>query len=1317
MIPAVSRVSATTESTGQRTPRRAAGLLVALILFGAGPPLAVLHVGADTPTADLQPIEFNYGVFDQLKETQAIKEEKTNPALVEPRTTPVVATYTDPTVGTREPLEANYDVVPSTQGIPDQPVLFDALQDTPFLSYSSVLDFLVSTGPLAYAVFTNCSGTEGWINGSIRPTFDLQFTGGSLQFIDWERWVEIDCDDNPSTGDVSGYDLRVRLTPVVQNLSFGTEPGTGPLGTPIPVPTLSFVGGLAIEVERLGPATPVRPVSVAVVKSFSYDQNNYVWFVDLDLPDTPTAFFTTVTSDVVQIQGGNVGETVTNLLQGLVGALDNYTYLANLRGPYRLGWQTFGSLPFLTLSAGYARYSSASGPSVLVERTWFGIDVETAANETAVPDQVRVRLDSESFNQSFDYVEWNASAPSRLQLHYYDDRENFTYAVATLDEMPSHLEAKVDTIGSGENATASIRYTASAQLVHLEYDEYIFLQRNETRYIHTHVRLHDLPTNIVINGTLDVGSTLTEPGIQPRPGISLVGELIDRVMVRIASKLYSVGHTLRSIPYTILNLPDQKGWVSIDLPEGGFIGSLEFWLTSGSRVNTTGNFVAFYNDTDPDTPTPPGSVGTSLAGRLDNIECLVAGFFQDRPAGTTCVSPVTAQGTMLTLVTQGSKPLAVLFLDGPNNATAIARISNLPHVFSFRLEPSRITYSSSSRVAAIEYLSVIGPQYTRIRMNDLPTFFQMNETAGNIRVETLVDPVTGRGGIRLFEFQVSDGPPLSMPGDHLMVFQDGNVNAVSVRLRELGALRYDQQPGGSVQLRSAGGEPFAMSFINRSEPLEALLYFDPLPARLDVRLPGSLQSVDPIPLPRLGTLSSVLDFSHIIFGIDAFGKGIVRMLSQVGVNLANGIGRFDQNFSFAFDSDANTTLIASIVKGDWTPADDSQWVHGLRSRQRVSPTNNSSLDLTTKLYLSGLPQHMEFSLNVEAEILTVNTTMVDWTPAYDYIAIETDAASPDPLEQPKNIRFFTDGILPHTDIDLSVTFRSDLSIGGLVVGDLNVNTSNPLQDFYVRLTTRVPRPTAVEVLIPEIPVAMSTRAVFGEGITISHHASEPVQFVFVRMSRGILGPDHSAFAIFHDVPPSVDLDVPPAPPFDTADTNPIRNFPNITLSSSAPGLDLVADVDGKALGSRGGLRFFVNDLGTRLTMLGQEDAYSISSDGVKRLLFSLDDFPITEGMTIDALSIYAEDVQSVTLSMQTAFEAYPIIFIDNLNAGRMELRFEHRVEALSGNAKPTTFVFVAVPVGRGDVGVYSNGIVTAPETSGRQIILPAPVISLLLSQF
>ncbi len=1311
------RLKQKNHSRARRPPRRAAALLAFVLLMGAGPPVALLHAMAATPAADIEPLEFNYGVFDRLHETQAIKAAKTDPSLVEPFTEPVVSAYTVPTPGSRLPLQANYSVVPSTQGIPNASVLFDDLEGTPFLTYSSVFDFLISTGPLTYAIFTNCSGVSTWVNGSLRPTFDLQFTNGTLQFVDWERWVEVDCDANPSTGDTNGSDLRARLTPVILNITFGTEPGTGPLGFPIPTPTLSFLGGVAMQVERLGPQTPVRPVSVAVVKSFSYDENNYVWFIHLDLPDIPTAFFTTITSDVVQIQGGNVGDTVANLLQGLLGVLDNYTYVAQLRGPYRLGWDFLGALSHLTLSAGYARYFNGTGVPVLAERTWFDVGVAPGTNETSVPSQVRLRLDSESLNKSFDYLQWIASAPSRLQLHYYDDRENFTYAEATLDEMPIYLEATVDTFGSGDNSTTSVRYLASDPIAHLEYDEYIFLDSDPNRYIRTHVRLRDVPTSLIINGTLDVGATLTEPGIRPRPGISLVGELIDRVMVRIASKLYSVGQTLRSIPNNILNLPDEKGWVSIDLPSGGVIGSLEFWLTSGKHVNSSGNYVAFYNDSDPSTPTPPGAVSTSLSGRLDNIECLVAGFFQERAAGTSCITSTTAQGTMLTLVTRGNRPLTALFLDAPHNSTAVARISNLPHVFSFRIEPARVTYSASSRVSAIEYLSEIEGHYTRILLQDLPTFFQMNETAGNIRVETLVDPLTGRGGIALFEFQVSDREPYTLPGDHLLVYQEPGVNAVSVRLRELATLRYDQGPGGNVQLRAAGGQPFAMAFINRSEPLAALLYFDPLPSQLDVRLPGSLQSVDPIPLPRLGSLSSVLDFSHIIFGIDEFGKAIVNMLSQVGVNLANGIGRFDQNFSFAFDSDANTTLIASVTKGEWSRADDSTWVHGLRSRQRVSPANNSTLDLTTKLYLSGLPEHMDFSLNVEAEVLKVNTTLLDFTPAFDYLAIETDAASPDPLEQPKNIRFFTDGIRPHTDIRLSVTFRSDLTIGGLVVGDMNVNTTSPLQNFYVRLTTRTPRPTSVEVLIPEIPVAMSTRAVFGDGITISHHASDPVEFVFVRMSRGILSPDHSAFAIFHDVPPSVDLEVPPAPTFEVSETNPIRNFPNITISTSEPGLDLVADVDGKALGSRGGLRFFVNDLGTRLTMLGQGDAYSISSDGVKRLLFSLVDFPLSKGLTIDALSIYAEDVRSVTLSMETAFGAYPIIFIDNLNSGRTEIRFEHRIEALSGQAKATTFVFVAVPVGRGDVGVYSNGIVTAPDTGGRQIILPAPVLSVLLSQF
>lgn len=1281
--------------------RRIRAIVVTALLFTPAADLllaAPAAVAAEAP----QSLNLDFGVFSALSDTQQRKAQKTDPAPILAATDQLLVNLT-PRTQTRLPPVALYTVHNTTQTIPDASAIFDVIGNSTLSNGTSILQFLFQPGALSYAIYTNCSGIDTWSGGSLRPTLNLSFVNGQLKFLDFGDWVPIDCDANPSTG-AGGIDIQVRLRPVILNLSFGINPTFGN-GLPTIAPSLTFLGGLSIEVERLGSTSSPLPLQLALLKSFSYDNNDYVWFTQFDFPAAPPAFNITATSDQVNVQG-NLAGSIANIVSTLSGNISNWNYISTPLGPYRLSWHFSDEVSAFSLGAGYARFVGAGSP-VLKERTWFEVGLSPASGETSVPSDSLLRLDSASFNQSFDFLEWSADRPARLSVQYFDDRENYTYAAATLEDMPTYFKANVDKIGSGPNGTAKIQFVANASIALINYDEYIFLNRDPSTFIYTHTHLENIPVALIVNGTFDIGGGLAEPSLLGNGAVSILGSIIDRIMIRIASKLYSIGQTLRAIPNNILHLPAQKGWVSIDLPQGGEIGLLEFWLTSGRYATSDGDFVAFYNGTPPGSL--PGAVSTSFSGRLQHIEKVLAGFIEE---------------TTLTLVTSQSLPLTILFLDSPENATAVAEIHDMPHEFSLKINGQSMRYAADRTVDWISYTSIIGPapgQYTRIYLERLPTFFSFSQVPGDARIETLLNPPGILSGIGLFELEASSGDPIDLPGDHLLSFENATVRAVSVRVHDLSSLRYVQGAGGKVRFTARGGDPFSMVFINRTDPqnrLESFLNFNPLPSSLDVTLPGSIQNVNPIQLPTLGALTSVVDFSHIIFGIDAFGKSAASMLAQVGSNLANGIGRFDQNFSFAFDSAANTTLTANISKGNWAPQDEAQWIHGLRSKQRISPLNNTTLDLNAKLYLTGLPHHMDFKLNIQAEVLSVDATLLDFTPAYDYLAIETDSESVDPLAQPKNIRFFTDGIQPHTDIALKVDFRSDLNIGGSVVGNMTVSSSVALQDFYVRLTTKRPRATAVEVLIPKIPGYMQTLAVMSDGISITHRANESVDFVLVRMARGVVSPDASAYAIFHNVPPQADIHVPAAGAFNMSTPNPFKTLPNITLVASEPGLDLVADLRGDALGSRGSLRFLALDLGRRLTMAQEGSAYSIASDGVSRLFFELNGFPISKGLTIDAASIYAENVRSVTISNQLVFNTMPIITVENLNADKLQINFEHRISALSGASKPTTFIFVTVPLGgAGPLSVASNGIVTSRESAGRYVILPAPILSWLVSQF
>src|SRR6267378_5342728 len=224
---------------------RAAALAFLLVWMTAA--VLVLQQATAQPNVPADLVDFNYGVFERLSETQARKAEKTDSSKIAPTTDAIIGGL-KPIVGSRILPSPAYTVEQSNLGIPQASPIFDVLKDSPLPNYASVFDFLITSGPLSYAVFTNCSGFGTWHNGSLRPTFNLQFTNGQLQFIDWEQWVPIDCAGNPATGDATGADLQVRMRPIVTNISFSFgSPGGG--GLPQLLPTLSFFGGFPFDME------------------------------------------------------------------------------------------------------------------------------------------------------------------------------------------------------------------------------------------------------------------------------------------------------------------------------------------------------------------------------------------------------------------------------------------------------------------------------------------------------------------------------------------------------------------------------------------------------------------------------------------------------------------------------------------------------------------------------------------------------------------------------------------------------------------------------------------------------------------------------------------------------------------------------------------------------------------------------------------------------------------------------------------------------------------------------------------------------------
>ena len=1260
--------------------RLGAALVVLVLLAASAPASAVAPQGGlDVPAPTDYGVAAALGAA-QANETRALGDPEVSAAAVA-ELSDVVARGAARTPATG-PFELRATLPPLP---PDNPVM-KLIPSTPYSNLTSVIDLLFDQ-PFMLLVMVKSGDHVNWAKVRISVETRLQFLpGGGHLFPFLADWVYVDIDNDTSTGDATGADVRLRIGPTVayRNVDYSLIP---------PRLELQLRGGLALEIERLDNSSQDLPIEALFMKSFRYNQINYTWFLDYQLEKLPSTTRFSLTADQVNVSfgGGNILERIFEYLNG---TLQNGSNMAHLAGPYTVESTIGEPVGSMNASLGYLKLTTPSPtqPALLDSASWITAAVTPAGNRTGIPQHITMWLDSPSFNRTFDHLNWTADVPCDIGFEFIDDRgDNYTQARGAIGGMPASFRLKIDNVTDPVvGSVAKLHLTMSAPVGLIVFDEWEFIDRTRARYLHSHVELDDLPGELWLNGTLDIGGQAFEPLEPDRTVRNFVPQMLDALMVRISSKLFAIGRTIRSIPQNILNMPDRKGYTSIELPiSGSRLGKLEFWLTSGHYVliDPQADFFAFYNDTL-DNVTGK-MVKTSFSGRLLDIRGFHA-TFQD--------------SKHIELESMYNRELRALFIDAQSDANASLYFSNVPHNISLDISDAEILYSGETTVDRLIYTSAIQGQYLRVLLTGVPGELAIEQGKDFTGLTALV------GAIDSVDLQVTDAGVQTMSGDHLLVAvgEDGKT-AASMHISGLSQVRYSRAES-HVTLRTTG-VPFSVLVHDEVEDFHMRAKLDPLPALLDSDVSDVLK-LGQIKMPTLSSVTSVLEFASMIYAISKVGTDILAAVRDVSTTAVTGLGTFTSDFSLNYTAEGGgLDLVAEVYHLGPVTVTPSPWAHGAVVHQLQS---GDEVLMDGKVFLTGLPPSASVTLRSDAQTSHISLDLQGFAPRYPTLLLLVDGPSQLAVGAARDLDVFLEGLSSPMDLRLDLDLQADMRVGGRIKGDVELTTSQPLGPAHVRMRTRQPQVSTVELLMPLAPSLTKVAFDYSGGVSLTTDLSERLPLLFIKLSRDLdSGLEPAATVTLHEVPRATSVLVEPAATFDMDSPSPVSNMPRVVIDASEGGLDVLASLAGRALGNKVDVELDVRDL-KGLEMTPSRSEWRVAAEQLAFVHMRLDRVPYSGGVALDRVDLAAEGLRSVTLKVSMVFGVYPLFDLAGLSGDALQLSLEGTIRLGGGATHAARILLLEVPLDLGGLPrSHTNGLSLQSSEDDHRLIVPAPMGTLL----
>jgi len=1240
--------------------RRALAVILAAVFLFELLPLGV----SDIP--DVQAPSSFYGVNDALAALQDEKNTRYDSREVLQETRNVLDRIQPHKIEKTGPL-TNYTL--TTPAIPDmaRPDLFDQARNNTALNGTSVIEFLLNQ-PLSYLVYTNLSGTRSWSRGFLRPVLDINLSAPSL--ITPDPWVPVDADHDPATGD-NGFEVQARIGLVFENLTFQL-PSISPT-PPFRVPgSLNFTGGLRFEVEKLSPTTTKLPMEVAFLKAFMYRGLNYVWMVSFNFSDVPHQFSATVLAEKFRASG-DVLDMVLNVLSGLLG-IGNGTQIVDVAGPYRISLST-SPLGSVVGVIGYAKAEALE----LVELSWIKAALSPGAGASSLPASMEIWLDSPSFASSFNQLRWTSTGRVRMDAELVENRENTTYGLIRLHDLPESMELRLDNLSTDGKPNGYIRFESSDSIGLVGYDEYELYGGRAAEYKHMHVKISGMPTSLTMTGTFDVAKA--SPGAIGAPGTGVVARILDNVMVRLAGKFYTIARTLRSIPDNLLNMPGRAGWSNLGLPPGQEIGAIELWLASGPFIMRDGSFLAFYNVTLPPSSAP--LMEASFSARLEGIRGFSADF---------------RRGNHIDLRSSVRQRFTAVFVDENRGSTASIELNPLPSQMVIDVDKDNRTVSlyTSDKVLEFVYLGWEGRQYLKVSLQDLPTTFTVVQKPDRFFMNATPGQAVGR-----VEILSTDSDLFALEGNYLLTRSGPEGNMFGASLGGLSAAGYSTGPDGMLELALADPAPLQVYIENKSENLRARLLLSPLPTHIGIGMSNLLSGG--LKVPDLMNATSLFGFSSAVFAITRLGADVLGVASQVAGFLDEQMAGIGQNSTFSIKTASDTTLVGDIQKGNLVEA---PWTHGITTRHVQVPGTNTS-HYNTKLFLR-LARETRLSSRTSGDNLNISAEMKGFHPRHDWMLFDLRGIGG------RDMFAYLTGLPSAVDVRLDANITQNTTYGRESMNaGLRWSSSMALGPFLATIGRLSPVDTRMLMMASAMPQELAMDAFLGGRFDLRYRASDGLGHLFIKTSRLVDGRWRATTAFLHDMPRTVDIALSPPAGYDS-NAPPPQKLPEFTVSADAGTLDLFVDLDGRASGQRSSMQVAIKDAGKLVSARSVGEVYRLRSSGTEELHLGIRDMPNRPGIAIKALRLFIENLHSLDLSVSMVFGSFPVFRLSSLEADTVQVALDSTMNV--GGQRDGRMVVAdsrssgGLPAG---VQLFQNGISSGASKGDEHLIVPMPVASVM----
>ena len=468
------------------------------------------------------------------------------------------------------------------------------------------------------------------------------------------------------------------------------------------------------------------------------------------------------------------------------------------------------------------------------------------------------------------------------------------------------------------------------------------------------VEIIDLPEVVAVFGTFEIPSS-NRIRVQFGTAPDILSEVLDNVILNLVEIVLDLGTILNGLPEAIVGTAGEssgeiivqfynqvrESWSDSSTRQKMMAGSLKLAIGSSPHPIMERNHILLSEDIDftdsngkvdgkygrINDPLVP--VGMSLA--ITNLSGVSYSYDQITDLRVISLSGLYGEELIIGHLIHNSNTTE-------GEVRQFASISNRPQDLTISQQGTDISYSATGEIGTITYSGEGDGQYNALRLNDLPSEFQLQlgDTLSFVAPE----------GVGSVEVQISNATtPLTMKGDHARFWTNQNTGEASMSMKlsnltsvvllppqEVGA---DGEAGNSILVMNrTGSSPFSVLLDDVSQRddeylgLNGRIYLDPLPANVTMSLPSSNNS-QLISVPEFSEADGILSLSFFLSGMIDFGSSVNDFAVESMVNLGDASNiQSEMNLGLDLLTGEEFNLTLDVKKGvnlDRQP----RWVHGL----------------------------------------------------------------------------------------------------------------------------------------------------------------------------------------------------------------------------------------------------------------------------------------------------------------------------------------------------------------------------------------------------